>query len=179
MLRAFLPSLLLLGSVATAQQYVFSTVAGGAMPPAPASATSGPIRSTQQRGGRFRGDAGQAAAVNVADGSINDAVHPVKIGRYIALFATGEGQTTPAGVDGKLATGTVLPQPMQKVRVTVDGIPAVVQYAGAAPGAVAGLMQVSVQIPAGVHPDGYVPVVLTVGDASTVAGAVWIAVAGS
>jgi uncharacterized protein (TIGR03437 family) len=42
---------------------------------------------------------------------------------------------------------------------------------------VAGLMQVNVQVPAGVIPGGYVPVVLQVGSASTVDGAVWIAVA--
>jgi uncharacterized protein (TIGR03437 family) len=62
------------------------------------------------------------------------------------------------------------------VTVTVDGIPAVVQYKGGVFGIVAGLMQVNVQIPAGVKPGGYVPVVLQVGNASTVNGAVWIAV---
>jgi uncharacterized protein (TIGR03437 family) len=43
-------------------------------------------------------------------------------------------------------------------------------------GIVAGLMQVNVLIPSGVEPGGYVPVVLRVGDAATVDGAVWIAV---
>jgi len=37
-------------------------------------------------------------------------------------------------------------------------------------------MQVNVQIPAGVTPGGYVPVVLSVGNASTVYDAIWIAV---
>ena len=72
-----------------------------------------------------------------------------------------------------------MPQPNLSVSATVGGIPAVVQYAGAAPGQVAGLMQVNVQIPAGVQPGGYVPVVLTVGNVSTTSGAVWIAVAGN
>jgi uncharacterized protein (TIGR03437 family) len=40
-------------------------------------------------------------------------------------------------------------------------------------------MQINVQIPTGVQPGGYVPVVLTVGDASTTEDAVWIAVAGN
>jgi uncharacterized protein (TIGR03437 family) len=62
------------------------------------------------------------------------------------------------------------------VTATVGGLPAVVQYKGAVPGAVAGLMQVNVQIPAGVIPGGYVPVVLSVGNASTVSDAIWIAV---
>jgi uncharacterized protein (TIGR03437 family) len=119
--------------------------------------------------------AGGAAAINVAGGTLNDAAHPVRIGDYLSLYATGEGQTTPAGIDGLLATA-VLPQPNLPVGVTVGGIPATVQYRGGAPGAVAGLTQVNVRIPPGVTPGGYVPVVLTVGNASTVAGAVWIAV---
>jgi uncharacterized protein (TIGR03437 family) len=121
--------------------------------------------------------AGQAAAVNAADGSVNTAAHPVKIGGYISLFATGEGQTSPTSRDGQMASSGALPQPAQKVSVTVEGNPALVQYAGAAPNQVAGLMQVNVQIPAGVQPGGYVPVVLRVGSASTTAGAIWIAVA--
>jgi len=40
-------------------------------------------------------------------------------------------------------------------------------------------MQINVQIPNGVQPGGYVPVVLQVGDASTTPGAVWIAVSGN
>ena len=123
--------------------------------------------------------AGQAAAVNASDGSVNGPVHPVGVGGYISLYATGAGQTSPGGVDGKVAAGSSLPQPQIRVSATVGGIPAIVQYAGAAPGQVAGLMQVNVQIPNGVRPGGYVPVALQVGNASTVAGAVWIAVGGN
>jgi len=65
------------------------------------------------------------------------------------------------------------------VGVSIGGIPATIQYAGGAPGQVAGLMQINVQVPNGVKPGGYVPVVLQVGDASTTPGAVWIAVAGN
>ena len=119
--------------------------------------------------------AGQVAAVNFVDGTVNSAANPVKIGGYIELYATGEGQTSPAGVDGKLA-GSPLPAPNLPVGVTVGGVNAFVQYYGAAYGEVAGLMQVNVQIPAGVTPGGYVPVVLTVGNSSTVSGAFWIGV---
>jgi uncharacterized protein (TIGR03437 family) len=121
--------------------------------------------------------AGQAAAINAMDGSINDAAHPVKVGAYISLYATGEGQTTPPGQDGIL--GGAASRPILPVSVTVGGIPATYQYAGAAPGQVAGLMQVNVQVPKGVQPGGYVPVVMQVGDVSTTSGAVWIAVAGN
>jgi uncharacterized protein (TIGR03437 family) len=119
--------------------------------------------------------AGQAAAFNVVDGSLNSATNPVKIGGYIELFATGAGQTSPGGVDGKLAT-VPLPSPVAAVSATVGGFPAVVQYKGAVPGAVDGLMQLNLLVPAGVATGGYVPVVLTVGNEQTVNGAVWIAV---
>jgi uncharacterized protein (TIGR03437 family) len=119
--------------------------------------------------------AGQSASINAVDGTFNSAANPAKIGAYISLYATGEGSTTPAGVDGKLGS-VPLPSPNLPVTATVGGIPAVVQYKGGSFGSVAGLMQVNVLIPAGVKPGGYVPVVLQVGDASTVDGAVWIAV---
>ena len=123
---------------------------------------------------------GLAAAINALIGSINSSANPVKVGNYISLFATGEGQTLPAGVDGRIATAARLPRPVQNVTVTVDGIPAVVQYAGAAPGQVAGVMQVNVQIPAGVRLYQWVPLVLQVGNASTpTVNAVQIAVGGN
>jgi len=118
---------------------------------------------------------GQAAAINAANGSVNSPASPVKIGQYISLYATGEGQTTPTGADGKIGPSTP-PHPSLPVGVTVGGIPATVQYAGGAPGQVAGFMQLNVQIPVGVEPGGYVPVVLRVGSTSTTPGAVWISV---
>jgi hypothetical protein len=88
---------------------------------------------------------GTAEAVN-QNGSMNSANKPAHRGDIISLFATGEDQTTPAGVDGKLAT-VPLPRPKLPVSVTVGGQPVQVLYAGGAPGEVAGLMQVNVQIP--------------------------------
>jgi uncharacterized protein (TIGR03437 family) len=79
--------------------------------------------------------AGQAAAINAVDATVNTADNPVKLGRFISLYAIGEGQTTPAGVDGRIA-GPTLPRPVLPVRVTVGGIPATVQCAGGAPGQV-------------------------------------------
>jgi uncharacterized protein (TIGR03437 family) len=105
----------------------------------------------------------QAAALN-QDGTINSASAPAKIGDVIVLYATGEGQTTPPGVDGKLAS-TPLPKPILPVSVSIGGQDAQVLYAGGAPGEVAGVMQVNVQIPAGIQTGNSVPVVLTVGSA--------------
>ena len=122
---------------------------------------------------------GQAAVVNNADGTINSPANPAKIGSYIQIYATGEGQTSPAGLDGALAPLQLpLPAPILPVSVTVGGLPATVAYAGASPGAVAGLMQVNVQIPSGVTPGSAVPLTLQVGSASSGAG-VTIAVSGN
>jgi uncharacterized protein (TIGR03437 family) len=89
---------------------------------------------------------GQAAAVN-HDGSINSPSSPAPQGSYISFYVTGEGQTTPAGVDGKPASAP-LPKPVLPVTVTLNGQLVPVLYAGGAPDEVAGLMQVDVQIPA-------------------------------
>jgi uncharacterized protein (TIGR03437 family) len=82
------------------------------------------------------------------------------------LYATGEGQTTPAGIDGLLANGPTYPKPSLPVSVTIGGIAADVLYAGAAPTFVAGVMQMNVRVPAGLA-SGPQPVQLTVGNASS------------
>jgi len=107
---------------------------------------------------------GPAAAVN-QDGTLNSAAKPAKAGSVISLYITGDGQTAPSGVDGKLTTAPY-PAAGQTVKVWIGGIPAVVSYAGAAPGAVAGLTQINVQIPAGVASGAAVPVSLQVGGVS-------------
>ena len=118
---------------------------------------------------------GQAAAFN-EDGSLNTESRPARVGTIVSLYATGEGQTSPAGVDGKPATPP-LPKPLLPVQVTIDGKPAEVTYAGGAPGLVAGLMQINARIPTDAQV-GTVPVVITVGSASSQPGVI-IAVAGN
>jgi uncharacterized protein (TIGR03437 family) len=114
---------------------------------------------------------GQAAALN-QDTSLNSTLNPAHRGTVIVLYLTGEGQTMPFGVNGKIApiNGGKLPQPMQPVSVTIGGVTAVVQYAGAAPGSLAGLMQVNALIPDGVSTGAAVPVMVTVGTASSQSG---------
>jgi uncharacterized protein (TIGR03437 family) len=121
--------------------------------------------------------AGQAAAINAVDGTVNTAANPITVGGYLSLYATGEGATTPVGQDGLLVSSQ-LTHPNLPVSATVGGIPATVQYGGGAPGLVSGLMQVNLQIPNGVQPGGYVPVQLQVGDTVSDPG-VWIAVSGN
>ena len=85
------------------------------------------------------------------------------------LFATGAGQTDPPGVDGQI-TGSTLPKPLLPVTVRIGGMQARVSYAGAAPGLVAGALQVNCIVPIE-SPVGYaIPIVLSVGKASSQAG---------
>ena len=87
----------------------------------------------------------------------------------MAVYATGEGQTDPPGVDGRPGDST--PRlPVQNVTATIGGIDAPVQYAGGAYGLAAGVLQVNLQVPAGVTSGSAVPVVLTIGGISSAAG---------
>lgn len=106
---------------------------------------------------------GQAAILN-EDGTNNSPDSPAQAGSIIVLYATGAGQTQPAGVDGKIAHD-VQPTPVLPVSVSVGGLPADLIYAGAAQDAVAGMLQVSVRIPDGLA-SGAVPVTLTIGAAT-------------
>jgi uncharacterized protein (TIGR03437 family) len=109
---------------------------------------------------------GQAAALNQNLTPNSDSA-PASVGSVIALFATGEGQTNPPGVDGR-TTGSVIPTPIAPVSVTIGGVPATVNFAGSAPGVIAGVMQVNAVVPPGVS--GTVPVIITVGAASSQSG---------
>jgi uncharacterized protein (TIGR03437 family) len=107
---------------------------------------------------------GQAAALN-QDGSYNNTATPEARGNVIVLYATGLGQTNPAGVTGQVATatGSVLAAP---VRVTIGGIEAQVQYAGPAPGLISGGVQINAVIPQDA-PTGAVPVTLQAGGSTS------------
>ncbi|MEO8369645.1 MAG: SMP-30/gluconolactonase/LRE family protein [Candidatus Solibacter sp.] len=139
---------------------VQSTGAASAPVAVPVAATS-PGIFTADGSGR-----GQAVALN-QNGAPNGSSAPAGAGSVVAFFATGEGQTQPGGVDGKLATPP-FPEPVALVKVTVGGVAAEVRYAAAAPGQIAGVMQVNVVIPNGLT--GNVAVVLTVGQAQSQGG---------
>jgi uncharacterized protein (TIGR03437 family) len=94
-------------------------------------------------------------------GNPNSADNPAPVGTLVTMYATGEGQTSDPGIDGKLAQAPY-PQPVLPVSVGIDGIDAAVSYAGGAAGQVAGLMRIDVTIPDGAH-SGAVPVLLKVG----------------
>ena len=102
---------------------------------------------------------GQGAILN-QDASVNGAENRARRGEIVVLYATGEGLTDPAGVDGALAAAP-LPRPLNEVRVSIDGLNAEVLYAGGAPGFVAGLIQINARVPAAARGGVSVPVSIT------------------
>jgi uncharacterized protein (TIGR03437 family) len=110
---------------------------------------------------------GQGAIVN-QDGTVNGAANAAARGSIISIYATGEGQTSPAGVTGSV-TGSAK-MPVLPVAVTIGGVVATVQYAGSAPGLVAGLLQVNAVVPQGISAGTAVPVVISVGGLQSQAG---------
>lgn len=111
------------------------------------------------------GGSTQGAIVN-QNNTVNGSNNAAPKGSVITVYLTGEGQTSPGGQDGRVTPtdGTLLKRPLLPVTATVGGLPAVVEYAGAAPGIVSGVMQANLRIATNVA-SGNQPVVITVGTA--------------
>jgi uncharacterized protein (TIGR03437 family) len=109
-----------------------------------------------------------AGAILNQDNSLNGPSHPAAKGSIVQVYLTGEGQTNPQPVTGKITTVTlpppqVTPAPVQPISVLIGGQPANYTYAGEAPGMVAGVMQLNVQIPANT-PSGALSIQVSIGD---------------
>jgi uncharacterized protein (TIGR03437 family) len=100
------------------------------------------------------------------DNSLNSPSNPAARGSTIQIYATGMGATSPPSVTGEISAGD-RNQPILPVSAAIGGVSAAVTYAGPAPGAVAGLFQVNVTVPQNLSAGAALPVVLTVGDATT------------
>jgi len=98
---------------------------------------------------------------------VNGPNNPAATGSIVQVYLTGEGQTSPQGVTGAVTTATlpppqVTPAPLLATGVTINGQPALCVYAGEAPGLVAGMMQLNVQIPSST-PSGNLPIAVSIG----------------
>jgi uncharacterized protein (TIGR03437 family) len=122
----------------------------------PVEAASPAVFSVMGNGG------GQGAILN-QDGSVNSRTNPATRGSVVVLYATGGGLMTPATPDG-LLTSAPYPKTMLPISVSINGLPAEITYAGAAPGLVAGALQINVVVPAGAVTATFNQIVLTVGD---------------
>ncbi len=107
---------------------------------------------------------GQGAIRN-QDQSINGPSNPAAVGSFLSIYATGEGQIKPGGVDGQLVTdaSTI---PLAAVALSIGGVPVTPQFAGST--AFDGFFQVNAQVPSGLS--GAVPVALTVGGVTSPSG---------
>ena len=110
---------------------------------------------------------GPAAAVN-ADFTTNSATNPAPRGSVISVFGTGEGQTDPAGQDGRVIA-TDLRRPLLPVTATIGGRPADVLYAGSAAMQVSGIFQINIRVPDDIEP-GAVPLEVRVGGVASQSG---------
>jgi uncharacterized protein (TIGR03437 family) len=146
------------------------------------TSTELPMTVTPSAPGIFTADssgAGQGAIFDGTNYSLIGPGNPAARDSVVTLYITGEGETVPSGITGKV---TVLqsappytPGTSLVMAVTVDGQPATVEWQGEAPGYVSGIMQVNVRIPQASR-TGNVPIVVTVGSRSSQNGTVFITV---
>ena len=100
--------------------------------------------------------------------SVNSVSNPANPGSAIMIYGTGFGALNPLPADGQIAQ--TLATTSTPVTATIDGAPAQVLYAGAAPQLINGVVQVNVLVPAGAHPNPAAPIMLTIGSFSTQPG---------
>jgi len=110
---------------------------------------------------------GQGVILN-QDLSLNSAAIPAVQGQVIVLYATGEGQTTPPGVDGRIQFD-VASVPAGACAVSIGGQPATVEYCAFAPYEVSGVLQINAVVPTGIS-SGNVPVTFSIGGIGSPAG---------
>ena len=106
---------------------------------------------------------------------LNSSANRAAKGSVVTILWTGGGQTLPAGLDGRIETGT-LPRPKLPVTVKIDGQTAELLFAGAVPFSWDGLLMAQVKVPAAASTAAPVPVVIAVdGIASPANGAtMWV-----
>jgi len=109
---------------------------------------------------------GPGAILN-QDNSVNGPGNRAAKGSIAQVYMTGEGQTNPPSVTGAITTATlpppqVTPAPALPIMVWIAGQSVPYTYAGEAPGLVAGMMQINVQIPSNA-PSGALSIVVSIG----------------
>ncbi len=103
---------------------------------------------------------GSGAILN-SDGSLNGDGNPAERGSIVVLWATGFGEMRPGLRDGELA-GAPYAEPVNGYVVRIGERVCEVLYGGAAPGLVAGVVQLNVRVPGDIGP-GVMPVSVEVG----------------
>jgi len=114
---------------------------------------------------------GPAQAAAVGPGGLATPQSPVTAGDRLVIYCEGLGSVTPDFTAGGLAPSDTLYRTANPVSVSIGGQPAVVEFAGLAPGSV-GEYQINVVVPAGIPPGGAVPLVIAVAGASSSASTI-------
>jgi uncharacterized protein (TIGR03437 family) len=113
----------------------------------------------------FQFQVAPSAPAIYTDGSGNLAGNvSVKAGGIATLYLNGAGDVTPTLLTANFAPPSPVIAPVMPLSVTVGGVPALLQFAGLAPGNI-GATQVNFYVPASLS--GPQPVVVTVGGASS------------
>jgi len=111
---------------------------------------------------------GPAAGVSINGTTI--ATSPAPEGSVIAVYMTGGGQTNPTSSTGTVTPGgSTLYNIPGTVTATINGVNAQVQFAGAAPGLVTGVIQVNIKVPTGIS-GSTLPLAITINGTTTLAG---------
>jgi uncharacterized protein (TIGR03437 family) len=114
---------------------------------------------------------GQGAILNQDGVTVNGPAAPAAKGSVVSIYMTGEGMTSPASLTGAITAVTAgTKSPVAAVSATVGGLPVSIEYAGPAPGMVAGIAQVNVRVPANAPSGSAVPIVISVGGSGTQSG---------
>ncbi|MBC7927851.1 MAG: hypothetical protein H7039_19570 [Bryobacteraceae bacterium] len=111
---------------------------------------------------------GPAAALN-QDNTLNIESTPALPGSVVTLYGTGFGAMDPPVSDGVVTGSSAIARVRLPVRVEIGGVPALVEYAGQAPGLVAGVVQLNVRLNSAT-PVGLPEVVVVVGESLSQAG---------
>ncbi len=106
-------------------------------------------------------------AIANSDGSTNSPTNPAARGGVVVVYLTGEGETSPAGITGKVTTVAapplpLTPAPLLPISLTIGGQGANYTFAGEAPGFVSGVLQLNVVVPTNITA-GDQPIVVTIG----------------
>jgi uncharacterized protein (TIGR03437 family) len=90
---------------------------------------------------------GQAAILN-QDGTLNSITNPAPAGSVVAVYMTGVGEYKQRIADGSLGPlEPPFPSPVLGVSATINGEQGLVLFVGQAPGLIAGVVQVNLQVP--------------------------------
>jgi uncharacterized protein (TIGR03437 family) len=118
--------------------------------------------------------AGQGAILNfnslTGDYTVNSSANGAVKGNIVVIYVTGFGQTSPPGDETTFITAGAPPAPtvpVAAVSVTIGGLAATVLAAAAPIGSVPGVLQINVTVPLTVTSGNAVPVLVTVGTATS------------